>query len=162
MGFNGIDHGKSDCFLAVQTNKSKEKVFISIADAGGGMYKSFTSKTKDGYKPVIFSELDKIYKESKESADLKAIVEGVVYRWEDKDYGLWNILDEVMKQKGCICFHSGKVKLNLCDLNMEDYIACKEKREVAEKMYQEIINKRKFQITPKFKGTHIEIELPLL
>lgn len=158
--FNAIDHGKSFCVITIQVNRRLQKIFISIADCGKGMYSGLEEQIQKGYTPVILpSGSEERNSLNRYKKDLLAIIEGIVYRYEEEDYGLWNVLRDVLEVHGVMRFHSGKARVILDDEG-EEALKCQSKEEVAREIYQKIQKGNRNEV-PYYAGTHVEIELPL-
>lgn len=158
--FNAIDHGESFCVITIQVNQKLQKIFISIADCGKGMYRGLEEQIQKGYNPVLLpceSEMRSCL--SRYKKDLLSIIEGIVYRYEEEDYGLWNVLKDVLGVHGVMRFHSGKARVIL-DYDMEEVMRYRGKKEVAKGIYEKS-QKNNNKEMPYYAGTHVEIELPL-
>ncbi len=161
--YNSILHGKSFCYVTMQVNKSMERVMMSFADCGSGLYASFYKKVQDeSYQPLKlpFSVSDTVTA-SRHRLDLMAILDCVVYRFHSI-YGMWFVLRDVMNAKGTIRIHSGKARVILNDISVESLENCQTRQEAGELLYDHLLRGIDvIQETPHYKGTHIEIELPL-
>lgn len=160
--YNAILHGQSFCFTTMQVNQSRRKIFISIADCGKGMYNDFKDKMKyKKYQPYILpSTLQGIKKYQRYEIDSMAIIEGIIYRFGDPVYGLWNVLKNVMDVSGIVRIHSGKARVIISDLDCEEFEEYK-KKQACQLLLQKLKAKSCISKTPYYSGTHVEIELPL-
>lgn len=158
--YNAVHHGESFCYTTMQVNYQKQRIFISIADCGQGMFRTFRSKVLDGYKPVIFFPDMGRHPRNLE-LEFRAIIEGFVYRFDEDIYGIWSVLRDVMNIGGIIRFHTGKIRVIVADLDVEYLQGCQNKKEVAMYLYNHLNNEDYKQKTPFYQGTHIEMELPL-
>lgn len=160
--YNAIIHGKSFCFVTMQVNRSRKKIFISISDCGKGMYEDFKDKILyEGYQPILLPQnVEEIKKNGRYEIDSKSIIEGIMYRFNDPIYGLWNVIKSVMDVNGIMRFHSGKARVVLSGLECKIYDRY-EKRRATEMFYKKIKTEKCISKTPDYAGTHIEIELPL-
>lgn len=157
--YNAVLHGESFCFVTMQVNQSRKKIFISIADCGKGMYEGFKNKLE--YHPLLLPQNTKEMKKyERYEIDSMAIIEGIIYRFNDPIYGLWNVLKSVMDAKGIVRIHSGKARVIISELECEMFEKYK-KREAARLLYQKLKTEICISETPDYSGTHVEIELPL-
>lgn len=158
--YNAVYHGKSFCYTTMQVNYKKQRIFISIADCGQGMFRTFMAKIMDGYEPVIFSpDMDGLQRNVEQ--EFKAIIEGFVYRFNEEKYGIWSVLRDIMEMGGILRFHSGKTRVVVAGLNVEDLQKCQDQETAANYLYDYLNREEYRQKTPFYQGTHIELELPL-
>lgn len=160
--YNSIIHGESFCFVTMQVNKSRKKIFISIADCGKGMFEGLEYKIKcEKYKPILLPlNKEELKKYERFEIDSRSIIEGMMYRFKDSIYGLWNVLKSVMDVRGIVRLHSGKARIIISDLDCEKFEKYEKERAVV-LLYQKLKAEACINKTPDYSGTHIEIELPL-
>ena len=157
--YNSILHGRSFCYASVQV-LSKKQVLISLSDCGKGMLTTFFEKIKgEKYIPVILKSDCSL---PKTQLDLLAILEGMVYRFDEEIYGIWSVLLDILSIKGIMRVHSGKIRLTFDNIEADTLATCKTKRDAALMLYDYIMNNKDVkEETPNYGGTHIEIELPI-
>lgn len=159
--YNAVEHGESFCYTTMQVNHKDERIFISVSDCGKGMYATFLDKiVKEGYKPAILPQ-DIQTQPYSAQLDFRAIVEGLIYRFYEEKFGIWSVMTEIMKMKGIVRFHSGKARVNIADLKIEELNECRDQQEAALYLYEHLKTGAYVQKTPSYQGTHIELELPL-
>lgn len=126
------------------------------------MYNDFKDKMEyKKYQPYILpSTLEGIKKYQRYEIDSMAIIEGIIYRFGDPVYGLWNVLKNVMDVSGIVRIHSGKARVIISDLDCEEFEEYK-KKQACELLLQKLKAKSCISKTPYYSGTHVEIELPL-
>lgn len=159
---NAITHGESFCFVTMQVNRYRKKIFISISDCGKGMYGDFKQKMKEKeYQPLILPKgAEEIKKDRRMEMDGMAITEGIMYRFGDSVYGLWNVLKSVMDVHGIVRIHSGKARVAISGLEYSEFEKY-DKKKAAGLLYRRLMSKLCVSQTPDYSGTHVEIELPL-
>ncbi len=132
---NSLEHANSFSFVTIQKECSINKIMISTADTGVGIYD--TLKKKILYeKEKVKSNIDYIEKQqlhfmkndtflnldNNDDKELYAIFEAVFYRWEDQiednnidvwcSNGLWYLIDETLKKdEGTVRIHSNNYRL---------------------------------------------------
>lgn len=138
---NSKMHGNSFCFMTIQYNYSRERVYIAYSDCGKGFLNSFKNKGR-----VAENELD-------------AIVKGIFLRYE-RPFGLYSVIKKTITSGGIVRIHSNKDQLiltqNLClpfelansDVDMTSILSLDQ-------------FKNNVRRNLKFSGVHIEIEIPL-
>lgn len=159
--YNSINHGNSFCYTTMQVNYRKNLIFISVSDCGLGMYRTFYDKIVNGYKPALLTEELVEYEHTAE-LDFRAIIEGLIYRFNEEQYGIWSVMTEIMDMEGIIRFHSGKARVIIADLDMEKLLQCQDQQAAALYLYEHLKGEECMQSTPFYQGTHIELELPLI
>lgn len=138
---NSKEHGESFCFMTLQYNYSREKVYISYSDCGKGFFNSLKSKELS-----VENELD-------------AIVNGVYLRYE-KPYGLYSVIKKTIASGGVVRIHSNKDQLILTQ-NMTLPFEISNTDSIMKKLLSSDYLKNNIRKNLKFSGVHIEIEIPL-
>lgn len=160
--YNSLDHGKSPCFITMQTNRELKKIFIAISDCGKGMTCGIQESISRGYKPIIVPKEKELRQKLRSSRlDLLSIIEGVIFRFGDPIYGLWNVLREVMNMGGVIYFHSGEIRMALSNIDPQIFVESETKLKMANMLYNFLKKSENIQYTTYYAGTHVEIEVPL-
>lgn len=161
--YNSIKHGKSSSYVTMQVNYFNKVVLISFADYGKGMYASFKEKILAGECSAVAltRELINLPNTRSTKLDILAILESVVYRY-NSIYGIWFVLQDVMRLGGVVRIHTGKARIVFANIDVEKLESCETKESAFELLYrfcQE--NSDNVQETPNYMGTHVEIEIPL-
>lgn len=138
---NSKDHGKSFCFMTIQYNYSREKVYIAYSDCGHGFLQSFLNKNI-----MVKSEIE-------------AIIEGIFLRYQ-KPFGLYSVIHKTLSLGGIVRIHSNQDQLvltrnTMLSLDVSNSAADLKKILLSEKHTKNI------RRNLKFSGVHIEIEIPL-
>lgn len=161
---NSIEHGISPSYVTMQVNHANEVVLISFADYGKGMYLSIKEKVvkKDYHAISISRESLQRIKNSQTKLDILAILESVVYRYNSK-YGIWFVLQDVMRLRGIVRIHTGKARVSFAGIDVMMLEKCTSKESAFKALYIYLkSNPDNIQETPNYMGTHIEIEIPLI
>ncbi len=138
---NSKKHGDSFCFMTIQYNYSREKVYISYSDCGRGFLNSFKSKGS-----VVENELD-------------AIIKGVFLRYE-KPFGLYSVIKKTISLGGVVRIHSNKDQLILTQNMIIPFELSNTDLNMRALLFSENY-KNNIRRNLKFSGVHIEIEIPL-
>lgn len=138
---NSKDHGKSFCFMTIQYNYSREKVYVSYSDCGKGFLNSFFTKGVG------------------EETELDAIVRGIFLRY-NKPFGLYSVIKKTIAFGGVVRIHSNKDQLILTQ-NMTLPFEIAEADMALKNMLSLEQYKNNVRRNLKFAGVHIEIEIPL-
>lgn len=187
---NSVEHGHSFSFLTIQREIGINKVMISAADTGLGIYNSFKEKILEEEKGKNkierlhflsnrrFMDLD-----NRNDKELFAILEAAFFRKEDIKYGLWNIIEETLRQdrNGVVRVHSNNVQViftnhflqeNFNDKTFSQMYTMQRDKDIENydkynsgQFFKLIENiKRTINVnisSNEYRGVHIEIELKL-
>lgn len=167
-------HTNENAILTLQRNKELQRVCISTADCGKGLYEKLKEKGENGkFKSVLypFNEFKML---SGEKADLYAIIEALAYRYEENIYGLYQVLmknlelgksDEKNKEKRndwIMRIHTNRMRVVLTQKNCHGKNLDKtdSKKEFVHKLLMLAQNEYVAKKTPNYPGVHVEIEIP--
>lgn len=173
-------HTNKNAILTLQRNKELQRVCISIADCGKGLYEKLKEKGERGkFKPILypFNEFKML---SGERADLHAIIEALAYRYEENIYGLYQVLmknielgkreeeknkeewDKEKKNGWIMRIHTNRMRVVLTQKICKDKNLDKtdSKKEFVHKLLMLAQNEYVAKKTPNYPGVHIEIEIP--
>ena len=130
--YNCSEHSESFSIATLHANYNDKKVYISISDYGRGFLKSSTTK--------CHNEFD-------------AIMKGVYKRCNERIYGLYNMVETVLRFNGMIRIHSNDIRVVFSPKWKEPFL---------NRTLEESYSFKKYNVrnTAFFKGAHIEIELP--
>lgn len=169
-------HTKENAVLTLQRNKALQRVCISTADCGQGLYYTLKEKMmKEKFVPVLLSVSD-FEDLSGEKADLYAIIEALTYRFMDKKYGLYHVLmknielgkEKEKKRKGnlgkenswAMRIHTNQKRMVLTERNCKGLEKAASKEEFAKKLLVLAESEYVAKDTSNYPGVHVEIEIP--
>ena len=138
---NSKGHGKSFCFMTIQYNYSREKVYIAYSDCGQGFLKSFSNK-----RIVVKNEIE-------------SIIEGIFLRYQ-KPFGLYSVIQKTLSLGGIVRIHSNQDQLVLTPNTMLSLDISNNSSDLKKILLSEQY-KNNVRRNLKFSGVHIEIEIPL-
>lgn len=138
---NSKDHGKSFCFMTLQYNYSRQKVYIAYSDCGKGFLNSFQNNGR-----AAENEID-------------AIVKGVFLRYQ-KPFGLYSVIKKTISLGGVVRIHSNKDQLILTQNMVLPFELANTDFDMKKLLFSESC-KNNIRRNLKFSGVHIEIEIPL-
>ena len=171
--FNACAHSGNLCFATIQTNLIDEhkhkKAYVSISDCGQGLYKTLSTKfAAESIQPVTtttqrFLNLDQSIK------NIYAILESVFYRKNYKIFGLFHVVDKTISNNGIIRMHTDDTQIIFTSDSFKKYVDSPEKlvTNLQNKFNKVLENELEIKYSPvrksvsRFKGVHIELELPL-
>ena len=164
---NGANHSRSFCFANFQLNKQRKFEF-SVSDCGIGLYESFYNKLKTNSVDLKFCQQKEFIKMNRTTRNLYAIFESIFFRKDDIEnrYGLINIFHFVLNSKinGIIRIHTDNTQVILTNYIYEKLFF---KNNISQKELKKSIcsfiengSKNIRSSGSKFKGTHIEVEIP--
>lgn len=167
---NACIHSETGSFVSSQINTNKY-FYVSISDYGIGFRKSFGKKEKEkGYLPQFYRQFpDSSY------INLFSIIEAIFYNSKKKVYGIFSGIKAVLELNGTIRIHSTDTQLILTKSNFEKYLLVDIQNEDEKNDFvnsfagslmlspQKELQYSALRLTRyKFKGVHIEIEIPLI
>jgi hypothetical protein len=164
-------HTKENAILTLQRNIALNRVCISVADCGQGLYDSL--KRKKGFQPTTMS-FEKFKTLKGEEADLYAIVEAVAYRFYDEEYGLYHILIKLLEfqteqEKGHrsdkdkvwkMRIHTNNKRIIFTGNNCRGLEKASTKQDFVRKLLMLCKSKYVARTTCNYPGVHVEIEIP--
>jgi hypothetical protein len=171
---NGCSHSNSMCFATLQTTMSSRisfrKAYVAISDCGIGYYDSICRKILDyGYIPFLLDAEGFLSLKQKDERDIVAILEAILFRRDETIYGMFDVIKRVVSTNGVVRIHSQQTQLVFTQRNFLAYLDnVKLLLDDFKFKYEEAINTNlnaKYSNVRKsgsrFKGVHIEIEVPL-
>lgn len=164
-------HTKENAILTLQRNIALNRVCISVADCGQGLYDSL--KRKENFHPAIIS-LERFNTLKGEVADLYAIAEAVAYRFHDKKYGLYHILMKLLefqteqekkhrKDKDTMWkmrIHTNNKRMVFTGNNCRGLETASTKEEFVKRIVMLSKSEYVARTTCNYPGVHVEIEIP--
>jgi hypothetical protein len=171
---NGCSHSKSMCFATMQTNLSRnikfKKAYISISDCGIGYYDSIRSKILDsGFLPYFMDKDDYLKLEAIYEKDIAGILEAIFFRRDQAIYGMYDVINRVVANDGIVRIHSCQTQLIFTKNNFSHYLNDNKKllndfKTKYDESIKSNLNTKYSSVRnseAKFKGVHIEIEIPI-
>lgn len=139
-------HGGSFCFLTMQYNDYLKMMNISISDYGIG-FKNSLIRSGEFTENIDFI------------SEYESIIRGIFKRKDSEIYGLYNVLDKITTRDGVMRIHSMDTQLIITK-----YLYNNIKKDTLEEIIK-YKNDDKFKNNVKsdlkYKGVHIEIEIPI-
>jgi len=168
---NGANHSNSYCFTTFQLNK-QNKFEISVSDCGIGFYKSFENKIKNKEYKLKFIQNEELLNLDDNKKNLYSIIEAIYFRYDKSDapyeskYGLFDIFNSILKKrKGVIRFHTENSQIILTEyiynklINDNNQSNTINNNKIISLIKSKNDNIKIFE--HKYKGVHIELEIPL-
>lgn len=160
-------HTEENALLTLQRNISLQRVCISLADCGQGLFA--TLKKKKDFQPALLP-IDDFEKLTGERADLYAIVEALAYRFMDKKYGLYHVLMKSLelakkqkksdKSNWTMRIHTNRKRMVLSGKNCKGLERAATREQFARKLLMLSESRYVAETTQDYPGVHIEIEIP--
>ncbi|MDH3324759.1 MAG: hypothetical protein OEL89_03915 [Candidatus Peregrinibacteria bacterium] len=166
LSHNGASHSKGICFVSFQLNQLNKFEF-SVSDCGIGYRTSLLGKKERNF----FKNFNQT--ETNPSNHFASILEAIYYRKKEyeKIYGVYSIFKDILPLDGVIRLHTHNTQAIFTKYNFSKYLY----EDPDESLVKDIINsfilssetasERKYNPvridSAKFKGVHIEIEIPL-
>jgi hypothetical protein len=165
LSHNGALHSKGTCFVTFQLNQLNKFEF-SVSDCGIGYRNSLLDKRKGSF----FKNFNQT--ETTPPNHFSSILEAIYYRKKEyeKVYGVYSIFNDILPLDGVIRLHTHNTQAIFTNYNFSKYLH----EDPDENLVKDIINsfilssdnstERKYKPvridSAKFKGVHIEIEIP--
>lgn len=130
--YNCSEHSESFSVATLHANYNDKRVFISVSDYGRGFLKSSSNNCMNEYEAIMY---------------------GVYKRCNEHIYGLYNMVETVLRYNGLIRIHSNDTRVVFSPRWKEEFL----QRSLNDSY---LFKKYNVRNTVFFKGAHIEIELP--
>lgn len=170
-------HTNENAILTLQRNRKLQRVCISIADCGRGLYNTLKEKVNEGkFQPALLLP-DKFKVLSGAEADLYAIIEALSYRFKARKYGLYHVLmknielgkkrredrnewEKKERENSWIMrIHTNNKRMVLTEKNCKGLEYAVSREQFAYKLLMMAKSEYVAKTTSNYPGVHIEIEI---
>lgn len=171
LSHNGSKHSGGSCFVSFQLNR-QNKFEFSVSDCGIG-YKESLSKKEDQLKFKSIKTPCNISSINRNIDHFISILEAIFFRKNHREqiYGVYSIFNDVLPRNGVLRVHTYNTQVIFTKHNFSRFIDQNPTHKMIENIINDFINSDKKSaqtkykplriMPPKFRGVHIEIEIPL-
>lgn len=166
LSHNGAKHSMGSCFVSFQLNHSNKFEF-SVSDCGIGYQKSLQNKNIKLFFDQKYNDFDD------STSHFISILEAIYHRKREYDrvYGVYSIFRDVLPLNGIIRLHTHNTQAIFTNYNFYEFLEEEPNKKVLSRILESFVNSSKRATenkykpvridSTKFKGVHIEIEIPL-